>query len=178
MVCSTVKKLILLFSSLLITNLLWADLVITSASNYQELPAVGESMEVFFEVERAEEGTEFFLLTTLDDQSSMLEPAIKEDQSAQLKLRFDIPAPILSLRYSLIVKKGTEIIAGTETTKLQRSCFPILGEYAPNDKAIANSVEQTSDLFRHAKKLENDFANYEQIFMQLEHLRTVLEKKE
>ncbi|MEX0595163.1 MAG: hypothetical protein WD512_01605, partial [Candidatus Paceibacterota bacterium] len=143
---------------------------------YSELPPAGQSMELFFEVEGLEKGEEYYLISNLDEQSSMLNPAIQEPTSSGIKLRFDLPAPILSLSYSLIVKRGLQIVAGSDTVKLERDCFPILGN-AKIDPPASGSSKSTADFFRQAKNLENDFANYSQIFLQLDYLKTVLKEK-
>ncbi len=176
MVDRSSTKLILILVLMFISNTVLADVRIFNLNSYKELPSAGQSMELFFEVEAAAEGEEYYLLSNLDDQSSMLSPAIKEPIDTGIKLRFDLPAPILTLSYSLIVKRGLEIVAGSDTIKLERDCFPVLG--APTVTVVdATSSEQAETLFRQAKKLENDFANYSQIFFQLDHLKGVLEKE-
>ncbi len=176
MVDHSCTKLILTLLILLITNTVLADVRIFNLNSYEELPSAGQSMELFFEVENAEAGEEYYLLSNLDDQSSMLSPAVKDQTDTGVKLRFDLPAPILSLSYSLIVKSGLEIVAGSDTVKLERDCFPILGSANSKAESVGSSA-QAEDLFRQAKSLENDFANYSQIFFQLDYLKDVLKKE-
>lgn len=171
MVDRSCTKLILTLAFLFITNSVLADVRIFNLNSYKELPSAGESMELFFEVENAEEGEDYYLLSNLDDQSSMLSPAVKDKTASGVKLRFDLPAPILSLSYSLIVKRGLEIVAGSDNVKLERDCFPVLGS-----ASVKVENANAEDLFRQAKSLESDFANYSQIFFQLDHLKNVLKK--
>lgn len=176
MVDRTVAKLIIIFITFFVANFALAEVLIYNLNPYSELPEAGQSMELFFEVEGLEAEEEYFLISNLDEQSSMISPAIVEKTELGVKLRFDLPAPILSLSYSLIVKRGLQIVAGSANVKLERDCFPVLGTLSTDDSG-ENTGTSSEELYRQAKTLENDFANYSQVFMQLDHLKTVLEKK-
>ena len=173
MVYRSLAKLIIFSIFLVLSNFVSAEIRIFNLKPYTELPNAGQGMELFIEVEGIQSEEEYYLISNIDQQSSMLKPATQEKTAAGVKLRFDLPAPILSLSYNLIVKKGLEIIAGSDTVSLARECFPILGNIKV-DSTNANETDDSDILFRQAKNLEDDFANYSQIFLQLDYLKTVL----
>ena len=166
---TVLSTLVLLLVSFLIPLALSAETAITEPSPPKELQLPGQMMQISFQVQEPASQASYFLLTSLDNQSTLLKPSSERKSDSGIVLNFKFPAPILTLEYFILAQKQEKVIYQSPVKSLERNCIPKLDDYFDVDSKTAKS-SAAKQLLSNTKELENDFSNYQSSTEQLEDL--------